>query len=150
MDYCDDCAFRYDAVAQGEISTALRTLAGDYVRLLTPDSSAGPDVEHDHRWRAQPVSGVWSALEYACHVRDVLTVQRERVQQVLREDRPAFVPMGREERVARDHYNDQSPETVAMELAAAVASLAAELDALDAAGWRAPASTTGRPARRER
>jgi hypothetical protein len=135
MDHCDSCAFRYDDLAQRDITSAVEALAATYVRRLAPDPAAGPDVEHDLRWRAHPVSGVWSALEYACHVRDVLLVQRERVHQVLTEDLPAFVPMGREERVERDRYNERPIDAVAMEIAAAARSFAAELDALDDAGW---------------
>jgi hypothetical protein len=55
--------------------------------------------------RRRPSADVWSALEYACHVRDVLLVMRERALQVLREPSPpAFTPMGRDMRVRDDRY----------------------------------------------
>jgi hypothetical protein len=92
-------------------------------------------VAHDLRLRAHPIAGVWSALEYACHVRDVLRVQRERVRLAQTEDRPELTPMGREERVERDRYNEQAPGTVADELTAAAEQLVADLDALDERGW---------------
>jgi S-DNA-T family DNA segregation ATPase FtsK/SpoIIIE len=139
VDRCEACAFLYDDLAPAAVPAALLRLSGEYELRLAPGASLGPDVEHDLRLRAHPLSGVWSALEYACHVRDVLRVQRERVHQALHEDRPAVAPMGREERVERDRYNEQAPATVAIELRAAAASLAADLDALDATGWARPA-----------
>lgn len=86
--------------------------------------------------RRRPTPGVWSALEYACHMRDVLLVMRERVLQVLREPAPpAFTPMGRAERVQHDRYAEQSPIDVARQLDDAAAMLAFVFDGLDDAQW---------------
>jgi hypothetical protein len=130
---CDECDFSYDELARDAIALAIRQLAERYVARLSPVPA---DVAHDLRLRAHPISGAWSALEYACHVRDVLAVQRERIQQAQVEDTPEFVPMGREERVVNDRYNEQSPATVAAELAAAAEAFADDLDELDAASWQ--------------
>jgi hypothetical protein len=79
----------------------------------------------DAQLRRRPTPQVWSALEYACHVRDVLIVMRERVLQVLREPTPpAFTPMGRDERVEHDRYAEQSPVDVARQIADAASMLA--------------------------
>jgi S-DNA-T family DNA segregation ATPase FtsK/SpoIIIE len=135
VDRCDACAFVYDDVAPSDVPGALRRLADEYHARLVTTPGGPPDVEHDLRLRAHPLSGVWSALEYACHVRDLLEVQRERVQLTLDEDRPAYAPMGREERVVDDRYNEQEPEAVAAELQRAADNLARDLDALDEDGW---------------
>ena len=45
------------------------------------------------------IEDVWSALEYACHVRDVFLVQRDRLYTALVEDTPTFTPMYRDQRV---------------------------------------------------
>ena len=76
-----------------------------------PDSARGPAPD------------VWSPLEYACHVRDVLRVQRERVELAQREDEPTFAPMRRDERVVEDRYNEQDPAVVAAEILAAADAL---------------------------
>ena len=79
----------------------------------------------DAALRHRPSADVWSALEYACHVRDVLLVMRERVLQVLREPSPpAFTPMGRDERVRDDRYAEQSPNDVPRQITDAAAMLA--------------------------
>ena len=59
--------------------------------------------------RRRPAPEVWSPLEYACHVRDVLRVQTERVAAGAAGGRSVFVPMGRDERVVDDRYNEQDP-----------------------------------------
>ena len=76
--------------------------------------------------RRRPRPEVWSALEYGCHVRDVLLVQRYRVPLVRREDDPAPPPMGRDERVLHDGYAEQRPAEVARQLVD-VASLFARI-----------------------
>ncbi len=125
---CAQCGFIYDNVAPAAVPGALPERAGRYRRVL---SGAGPDD-----LRARPADDVWSALEYACHVRDVLRVQRDRLHLALTRDRPRFEAMGRDERVQRDRYNDQDPSAVGDGLVAAAERLASDLEALDAEGWR--------------
>ncbi|WP_369741508.1 DinB family protein [Mycobacterium servetii] len=76
-------------------------IADEYVNLL--------ESTNETMLRARPSMHVWSPLEYACHVRDLLLAQRERVLAARRQDRPVAEPMGRDERVEHDGYNDQSP-----------------------------------------
>ncbi len=85
--------------------------------------------------RERPAPDVWSPLEYACHVRDVLQVQRDRVAQSQHEDEPRYTPMGRDEHVVAARYNEQDPEVVANEVLAAADTFIATLDALDDKGW---------------
>lgn len=125
---CDQCGFVYDNVPVDAVPRALRERAGQYARAL---GDAAPDD-----LRARPAPGVWSALEYACHVRDVLEVQRQRLHVALTDDRPRFEPMERDERVERDRYNEQEPDEVADGLVGAAGRLAADLQALDGDGWQ--------------
>jgi hypothetical protein len=77
----------------------------------------------------------WSPLEYGCHVRDVLLVQRERVLLARRVECPAFEPMGRDERVEHDGYADQDPADVARQLTDAANLFANVLARLDERAW---------------
>ena len=127
MDRCDACAFVYAELDAGDAPARMRAFAPAYRdRLVGPDAS---------RLRTRPGPGTWSALEYACHVRDVFEVQNERVLLALAEDTPTFVPMGRDERAVDRRYNEQDPLVVAAELAAAAEELAVTLEGLDEAGW---------------
>jgi S-DNA-T family DNA segregation ATPase FtsK/SpoIIIE len=76
--------------------------------------------------RVRPAPEVWSALEYTCHVRDVLLVQRDRVILALVEDSPSFPRMYRDERVVLAGYTEEVPEGVAGQLIVA-ADLAAKV-----------------------
>lgn len=126
MDHCDQCQYRYEDLAVAQVGPTLLQLAAEYdIRL----------VGAARLLRAHPFPGTWSALEYSCHHRDTLRVQRERIRQAIVEDCPEFVPMGREERVVADHYNDQDPRTVARELVSAANALAADLARLEPEQW---------------
>jgi len=78
---------------------------------------------------------VWSPLEYACHLRDVLLVQRERVLLARRAESPSPPLMGREERVEHDGYADQQPEDVARQLEDAALLFANVLARLGPEDW---------------
>lgn len=58
----------------------------------------------------------WSPLEYTCHVRDVLLMQRDRLYVALVEDEPSFKPMYRDQRVEFDRYGEQIPVEVVDQL----------------------------------
>lgn len=57
--------------------------------------------------RRRPTPAVWSAAEYACHIRDVMIIQRERIITAMVEDTPRFSPMYRDERVTLSAYLDE-------------------------------------------
>lgn len=126
MERCAECGYAYDSLPRDELPASIRALGPRYAGLLTHDPS---------ELRAHTSTGTWSPLEYACHLRDVLRVQRERIALALAEETPVFASMRREERVAEERYNDQEPEVVAAELSAAAEELAAALEALDGSDW---------------
>ena len=104
---CDGCGLVYADISIEEIPNALFAFGPAYRARLGADPAV---------LRTRPGPEVWSALEYACHVRDVLDVQRQRLALALAQDCPSFVPMGRDERVIRDRYNEQVPADVADQL----------------------------------
>ena len=130
MDRCDGCGFVYDesVAAGGGAAGAVRAAAAELAELLL-------GAADDAAVRRRPAPATWSALEYGCHVRDVLLVQRERVLQARREATPATVPMGRDERVEHDGYASQAPGDVARQLVDAAALFAGVLDRLDDPAW---------------
>jgi len=129
---CVECGFDYDGVADDEVAAKVREFGRRY---RAPLSRGLPGESLDDLIRAHPLPDVWSALEYACHVRDVLAVQRVRVELALVEDTPTFAPMGREERVVDDQYNAQDPAVVLEELAANADAAAAMFEAMNADQW---------------
>ena len=81
---------------------------------------------------------MWSALEYAGHVRDVILVQRDRAVLARVEDRPSFAPMWREHRIEICRYADESPDAVLAYIDMAGALCATVFAGLDAATWARP------------
>ena len=86
--------------------------------------------------RTRPGPRIWSALEYACHLRDVFLIQRERVYLALVEDCPSFAPMHREERAILARYAAEEPDDVGPELKMAAELLAWAFEGLDQAQWQ--------------
>lgn len=121
-----ECGFEY---RPGEAERAGPEIVEAALQLA--DMIVGPRA--DVRERRQP--GIWSPLEYACHVRDVLLVQRERVLLARHQERPSFDPMGRDERVDHDGYAEQDPIDVARQLSDAARLFANVLDRLPTADW---------------
>lgn len=107
MDACDTCGYEYDLAHAVLTGPLIIEAATDLADLL---DGGGPKV------RTRQASETWSALEYGCHVRDVLLVQRERILLARRRDRPSPEPMGRDERVDHDGYAEQHPRDVARQL----------------------------------
>jgi len=120
------CGFSY-SVGRSEIVPWLRSDVGAFLEKF---ARIEPSTV---RTRPEPI--VWSPLEYACHVRDVLRVQTERVLLAQREDEPAFAPMRRDERAIEDRYDERDPQQVAAELQAAADDFVSVLEGLDDAGW---------------
>lgn len=107
MDTCAECGFEYHLDEAELAGVAIVAGISELAELITDPAS-------NVRSRSEPHT--WSPLEYACHVRDVLIVQRERVLLARRRERPSFEPMGRDERVDHDGYSEQEPADVARQL----------------------------------
>jgi DinB family protein len=123
---CRQCGFSY-AMGRAEIVPWLRA---DVRALLEKFGRLDSTTV-----RTRPERDVWSPLEYACHVRDVLRVQTERVLLAQREVEPTFAPMRRDERAVEEHYNEQDPQEVAAELHEAAEAFVSVLENLGEAGW---------------
>ncbi len=134
---CDECGFDYDNPDLAAVLDRLAGQAGEYAGLLAGASGVA----------VRPESEVWSALEYACHVRDVLEIQTARIAQTLAEDVPTYVPMNRERRLVDERYAEQDPAAVTAALearaqefvAAAVALGPAELARTGTYNYPSPA-----------
>jgi len=109
VERCPQCGFVFADLAPAAIPAALRGGARATCEALERAEDRG-------RARTRPGPEVWSPLEYACHVRDVLFVQRDRVLLALVEDVPGFAPMHRDERVVLAGYGDEDTAEVADEL----------------------------------
>jgi hypothetical protein len=128
MERCDKCGFVYDLARAGAAAEMIMTAAAKVAVILL--STRAETMIND-----RPQSNTWSALEYVCHLRDVLLVQRERVLLARRVERPSCTPMGRDERADHDGYAEQDPADVARQLRDAAALFAGVLNRLGPDDW---------------
>jgi hypothetical protein len=124
---CAECGFVYEDVAVTEIAAAIRAFGGRYRAEV---AGVDPPVA-----ATRPQPAVWSVLEYCCHVRDVLLIQRDRVVQAMVEDGPRLARMHRDERVTLLGYSASSLAAVADQLDMAAAMAAQAFAALSPESW---------------
>ena len=102
---CPECGF--DAAAHD---------VSDLPELLEDTASAWSQVLGRGDATDRPRPGVWSALEYGCHVRDVHVLFAERVRLMLAEDVPTFANWDQDATAVERDYGSQDPAAVAAEL----------------------------------
>jgi hypothetical protein len=121
---CPECGFEAGALSRQEIGPTLSAAADELEAALS----------HEDATR-RPAPEVWSALEYACHVRDVCRVFGERLHRMLTEDDPAFANWDQDATAVEDGYATQEPAVVARQLRAESRTLAAAWDTVPADAW---------------
>jgi hypothetical protein len=126
MERCAECGFVYDISRVLAVGGRITLSVGELSELL---NGAAADVS------ARPEPHTWSVLEYACHIRDVLLVHRERVLVARREERPLVTPMGIEERMEHDGYSGQSIVDVERQVIEAARLFANVLTRLGPRDW---------------
>ena len=129
---CAECGFDFDAT---DPSTVGERIAKTGKRLRAPLTRGLKDEDLDAVLRTRPEPDHWSALEYACHIRDAMNLNVERFKILETEDRPEFVAWDIEGSVTERNYNGQDPTAVADEIDAVAEALVAAFDAVPADGW---------------
>ena len=129
---CGECGFSDESLGPVEVVAALRTFGRRYTAPLTRFL---PGEDGDALLRQRPAPGVWSALEYAAHVRDVFAWYDERVRRSLTEDQPSVSGPDQDAAAEAGRYNELNPETVVAELAANAQKLADTFESLPAEAW---------------
>jgi hypothetical protein len=121
---CPECGFAPGDLSATEVAAGLRANAGAWRALLDDPAVA-----------ARPSEDRWSALEYACHVRDVFHLGSYRIGLMLDEDDPTFANWDQDETAVAERYADQDPARVLDGLEAAGEALAALLDGVPDGAW---------------
>lgn len=127
-EHCDDCGLAAAGVPQHELGTAIAREGARWAALLSERA--------EHELRRRPRAEVWSALEYAAHVRDVLALFRDRVGSAITEEEPEFGWWNHEAAAVDEGYNEQDPPVVAAMLEEAAERLVMALPAEGDAAWQ--------------
>jgi DinB superfamily len=141
VERCEVCGFAWDDVSAEEVPARVSAAAAAIAALIR---RGGPAVVD------RPEPATWSALEYGCHVRDVLYNLRDRIVVGLAEDNPVPKAMFADVRIGHGLYAADEPTTLATELELAGGLFARTVSALDADslarpifyGWPTPATRT--------
>jgi hypothetical protein len=121
---CPECGFDTRTVRRDDIGALVRA-----------NASAWPDVLAREDATRRPRPGVWSPLEYACHVRDVFRIFDERLALMRSADVPEFANWDQDATAVEQGYALQDPAVVAVELVEAARSVAAAFDAVPDTDW---------------
>jgi uncharacterized damage-inducible protein DinB len=121
---CPDCGFDAEAVAVGELAPLTRDNVSAWLRALDQPDAA-----------TRPTPDVWSALEYACHVRDVHRIFAGRLDQMLADDDPLFANWDQDAAALEGRYAEQEATEVADGLAQAAEAVAQIYDSVAADQW---------------
>jgi len=116
---CRECGVAAGEVDVDQIPDQIRAAVPRWLTAL-----ASPDV------RSRPAPTVWSALEYAAHVRDVNLVFSERLRLMLDDDGARFANWDQDEAAITGRYSELEPADVAGALAAGSEELASAVEQL--------------------
>lgn len=122
---CPECGLVAGDVPLDEVGARLRTTAGEFAALLAEPGAT-----------RRPASTTWSALEYACHVRDVCRIYLHRLERMLTEDGPHYANWDQDATAREERYDLQEPMVVADDLVAAAEQLATAFDGVAGPQWR--------------
>jgi len=121
---CPECGFDASRFACHDVAASLRENASAWPRLL-----------EDPLATSRPTDDQWSALEYACHVRDVFGLFDRRLVLMLEQEDPLFDNWDQDTTAIQDRYEEQDPVQVGLDLQAAGAVLADRFDSVHGDAW---------------
>ena len=124
---CPECGFDARTVVLDQMGAMVRENAAEWRQVM----ARGRD-----ELTTRPSDDRWSALEYACHVRDVFRLYDQRLALMLTEDDPDFVNWDQDVAAVADRYNEQDQAQVAAAITEAAGPLADRFDSVDGDAWQ--------------
>lgn len=124
---CPECGFDSSAFLVSDLPSLIEVNAFGWTGVLEGVDSP-----------VRPAPNVWSALEYACHVRDVHRVFEERVKLMLDQTDPEFDDWDQDATAVENGYDGQNPASVSVGLAEAAAAASARYAGVTGEQWSRP------------
>jgi hypothetical protein len=128
---CPECGLDTRTLTAADVPAAIRGVASSFAEVL----AAGETT------RRRPEPGMWSPLEYACHVRDVCRLFDARLHLLLTSEDARFANWDQDATAVQERYGEQDPAQVSHQLSEAAQRLAASFE-------RVPDAEQGRTGRR--
>jgi len=123
-DLCPECGFDAATMNRADLPEYTRIVVAAFVAALLPSDAT-----------ERPAPGVWSPLEYACHVRDICLLFDERLQLMLKQDDPLWANWDQDKAAVESKYWEQDPAIVAKELALAAVAILATFAEVEGDQW---------------
>jgi hypothetical protein len=129
---CPECGFDTSGFPREDVAGMVTANAAAWHDVLT-----GPDalLSRSEAVRIRPAADRWSALEYGCHVRDVLRLYDYRLGLILTQDDPLFPNWDQDETAVAERYGEQDPAVVAGQLTEAAQVIAAHFGTVSGEQW---------------
>jgi hypothetical protein len=127
---CEECSFDWDCPAEhacdviAELGPAYRARLERFI-----------DASDQSAIRARPSPQIWSALEYAAHMRDVVAFYSHRIHRVLHEERPPLEAADFSSMPERLEYLEDDPMEVLDAIAVSARSIEQQLRELGTKEW---------------
>src|SRR3954451_5889714 len=122
---CAECGYDASTVPAETVADRLRANAAQWpVVLARPEKPSRPRPD------------VWSALEYACHVRDVHELYLHRLDRMLTGTDPLYDNWDQDATALEKDYGAQDPAVVSVELEGAVQRLSDRFDTVTGDAWQ--------------
>ena len=124
---CPDCGADASAVDDGELGAELIREVAEWGRFMAAADPLGV--------KERPSPDTWSALEYACHVRDVYELYDYRLSLMLEQDGPEYPNWDQDTTAVEKNYGAAEPAEVSVELVRAADQLADRFESVGDDQW---------------
>lgn len=130
---CPECHLDYGELHPPIAINTIKSLPRRYTEALAPQ----PDEDTDALVRTRPAEGVWSPLEYAAHVADVMDPFVVTVERINTEDNPDLSEAfwDQDARAAEQRYNEKDPSAVLAQLKDGAERLVTAAEKVGASSW---------------
>ena len=121
---CGECGFEASAFPREQVGQMTSENAARWRGLLSHP-----------RAKERPSDDRWSALEYACHVRDVFRLYDERLQMMLEQEGPHYPNWDQNQAAIDNDYSGADPMSIADEIERVAETLATRFDKVEPNQW---------------
>lgn len=128
---CPECQLDYGTLHPPIAINTIKSIPRRFTEVL----AVVDDEDNDAVIRTKPAPDVWSPLEYAAHVADVLDTFAEIIRRMYTEDKPTLGFWDPDEKAKADNYNAKAKDAVLEQMKGGAAALVAEAEKVDANGW---------------
>lgn len=130
---CPDCGLDYGTLHPPIAINAIKSFPRRYAEALAPH----PGEDTDALIRTRPAPDVWSPLEYAAHVADVMAPFAQTIERMNTQDDPDLsdVFWDPDQRAAAQNYNAKSLDDVLAQIKTDAAKVVDAAEKVDARSW---------------